>query len=102
MAAPAVEQCALPCRREPYVRKCAFDVGDYGLGYCANSLSLGCDCLGHIHYFDAVMANSKGEPYTLKHAVCMHEEVGGQCCGLRRPPATRFGQQPIAPACLMQ
>lgn len=47
--------------REPFQRKCAFDVGDYGLGYCANSLALGCDCLGHIHYFDAVMANSKGE-----------------------------------------
>jgi primary-amine oxidase len=63
--------------REPYVRKCAFDVGDYGLGYCANSLSLGCDCLGHIHYFDAVLSNSKGEPYELQHAVCMHEEVSG-------------------------
>eukprot|EP00894_Picocystis_sp_ML_P004234 jgi/Pico_ML_1/54751/g618.t1 len=44
---------------EPFQRKCAFDVGDYGLGYCANSLALGCDCLGHVHYFDAVMANSK-------------------------------------------
>lgn len=30
----------------PFQRKCAFDVGDYGLGYCANSLELGCDCLG--------------------------------------------------------
>jgi len=30
----------------PHPRKCAFDVGDYGLGYCANSLQLGCDCLG--------------------------------------------------------
>ena len=27
----------------PFQRKCAFDVGDYGLGYCANSLELGCD-----------------------------------------------------------
>lgn len=62
---------------EPFQRKCAFDVGDYGLGYCANSLALGCDCLGHVHYFDAVMANSKGEPYTLKNAVCMHEEDDG-------------------------
>ena len=26
---------------EPFERKCAFDVGDYGLGYCANSLELG-------------------------------------------------------------
>jgi primary-amine oxidase len=30
----------------PFPRKCAFDVGDYGLGYCANTLELGCDCLG--------------------------------------------------------
>lgn len=61
----------------PFERKCAFDVGDYGLGYCTNSLELGCDCLGSIHYFDAVLANSKGEPYTIKNAVCMHEEDAG-------------------------
>ena len=36
-------------------------VGDYGLGYCANSLELGCDCLGTIKYFDADMIDSKGE-----------------------------------------
>jgi primary-amine oxidase len=35
-------------------------VGDYGLGFCANSLALGCDCLGHIKYFDAVLNDSKG------------------------------------------
>lgn len=23
--------------------------GDYGFGFSANSLALGCDCLGHIH-----------------------------------------------------
>ena len=33
-------------------RKNAFDVGEYGMGMCANSLELGCDCLGLIHYFD--------------------------------------------------
>ena len=44
----------------PFQRKCAFDVGDYGLGFCANSLALGCDCLGHIKYFDAVLNDSKG------------------------------------------
>ncbi len=27
-------------------RKNAFDVGEYGMGMCANSLELGCDCLG--------------------------------------------------------
>ena len=62
---------------KPFQRKCAFDVGDYGLGYCTNSLSLGCDCLGSIHYFDAVLSNSEGSPYTVKKAVCMHEEDDG-------------------------
>ena len=33
---PAVQQA----------RKNAFDVSDYGIGYCTNSLKLGCDCLG--------------------------------------------------------
>jgi len=61
----------------PFPRKCAFDVGDYGLGYCANSLELGCDCLGHIHYFDAALADAKGEPYIVKKAICMHEEDDG-------------------------
>lgn len=61
----------------PFHRKCAFDVGDYGLGYCTDSLSLGCDCLGEIHYFDAAMSDSKGEPYVVKKAVCMHEEDDG-------------------------
>ncbi len=29
-----------------FPRKCAFDVGDYGLGNCTMPLALGCDCLG--------------------------------------------------------
>jgi len=55
----------------------AFDEGEYGLGNCANSLRLGCDCLGHIHYFDACLTNTKGEPQVLRNAVCMHEEDVG-------------------------
>ncbi len=58
-------------------RKNAFDVGEYGMGMCANSLELGCDCLGVIHYFDAHMTNSRGEPLTIKNAICMHEEDYG-------------------------
>ena len=46
----------------PFPRKCAFDVGDYGLGFCTNSLELGCDCLGDISYFDAVLSNAAGAP----------------------------------------
>ncbi len=58
-------------------RKNAFDVGEYGMGMCANSLQLGCDCLGLIHYFDAHLCTSRGEPLTIKNAICMHEEDFG-------------------------
>jgi primary-amine oxidase len=43
----------------------------------ANSLTLGCDCLGVIHYFDAILATEQGQPYTVEHAICMHEEDYG-------------------------
>jgi len=55
----------------------ALDVGDYGLGYCTNSLELGCDCLGHIHYFDAYLNDVDGNPTLKKKAICMHEEDTG-------------------------
>ncbi|MBF2074090.1 MAG: primary-amine oxidase [Synechococcales cyanobacterium C42_A2020_086] len=58
-------------------RKNAFDVGEYGVGTLANSLKLGCDCLGEIYYFDAVMANTRGEIFEIKNAICMHEEDYG-------------------------
>ena len=58
-------------------RKNAFDAGEYGLGMCANSLELGCDCLGLIKYFDGHLCTSRGEPLTIKNAVCMHEEDYG-------------------------
>jgi primary-amine oxidase len=61
----------------PFQRKCAFDVGDYGLGYCANELTLGCDCLGHIHYFDATLSDAQGNAVKRKNVVCMHEEDAG-------------------------
>lgn len=58
-------------------RKNAFDVGEYGMGMCANSLRLGCDCVGHIRYFDAHMCDSRGRPLTIENAICMHEEDFG-------------------------
>ena len=42
--------------------KSAFDAGEYGLGKLANALELGCDCLGHIHYFDVPVADDFGQP----------------------------------------
>lgn len=62
---------------EQYFRKNAFDIGEYGIGMMANSLELGCDCLGHIRYFDAWMNDSRGKPVQIKNAICLHEEDAG-------------------------
>ena len=57
--------------------KSAFDAGEWGLGRMANSLALGCDCLGEIRYFDDVWADERGKPHTRANAICMHEEDYG-------------------------
>jgi primary-amine oxidase len=54
-----------------------FDVGEYQFGRLANSLELGCDCVGDITYLDAVMADDFGRPATIKNAICIHEEDYG-------------------------
>ncbi len=54
-----------------------FDAGEYSLGKEANSLTLGCDCLGEIRYFDAVLHDDDGHPHTIPNAICMHEEDAG-------------------------
>ena len=58
-------------------RKNAFDVGEYGLGMLANSLKLGCDCLGEIHYLDAHVCDAAGNIIPLPQAICIHEEDVG-------------------------
>eukprot|EP00899_Mesostigma_viride_P013214 jgi/Mesvir1/21894/Mv01962-RA.2 len=57
--------------------KNAFDGGEDGLGKNAHNLKLGCDCLGHIHYFAAHLSEFRGGVNTIDHAVCMHEEDYG-------------------------
>jgi primary-amine oxidase len=54
-----------------------FDVGEYLLGAQVNSLTLGCDCVGEIHYLDVVMADTEGNPRTVENAICIHEEDAG-------------------------
>lgn len=54
-----------------------FDAGEYLLGKNANSLALGCDCLGVIHYFDGFVADDHGHPVKIPQVVCMHEEDYG-------------------------
>jgi primary-amine oxidase len=57
--------------------KNAFDAGDVGVGKFANSLELGCDCLGEITYLDAVSVDEGGNATTLANAICLHEEDYG-------------------------
>ncbi|KXJ85429.1 copper amine oxidase [Microdochium bolleyi] len=61
----------------PHHRKHAFDVGEYGTGLMTNSLKLGCDCKGAIHYLDAVVATVSGEAALIQNAICIHEEDNG-------------------------
>lgn len=51
-----------------------FDTGEYLIGQWANSLELGCDCLGEITYLSPWVANNQGEPRQIKNGICMHEE----------------------------
>jgi primary-amine oxidase len=57
-----------------HYRRTAYDIGEWGIGFMTTSLELGCDCLGEIDYLDVVLQDSKGEPYTVKNAICLHEE----------------------------
>jgi hypothetical protein len=57
----------------PNVRKNAFDAGEDGLGNSANSLTLGCDCLGCIRYFD----------------VFLLDKYVGRAASALRPPVAR-------------
>ena len=61
----------------PHFRKNAFDAGEYGIGNLTNSLTLGCDCLGEIRYFDAVTNDTRGGVMEIPNAICMHEEDFG-------------------------
>ncbi|QAY63469.1 primary-amine oxidase [Xylanimonas allomyrinae] len=54
-----------------------FDTGEYLFGRYVNSLELGCDCLGEIHYLDVTLADESGNPRVVKNGICMHEEDYG-------------------------
>ncbi|GAA4772896.1 primary-amine oxidase [Microbacterium gilvum] len=54
-----------------------FDAAEYIFGRYANSLELGCDCLGEITYFDVTVADELGRPRVIPNAICLHEEDDG-------------------------
>jgi primary-amine oxidase len=63
--------------RPTHYRKSVFDMGEFGLGMWTNSLQLGCDCLGEIRYFDAVINDDDGKAVPIPNAICLHEEDHG-------------------------
>ena len=54
-----------------------FDTGEYLVGQYANSLELGCDCLGEITYLSPVVSDAFGNPREIRNGICMHEEDWG-------------------------
>ncbi len=54
-----------------------FDTGEYLVGRYANSLELGCDCLGEITYLSPVIADELGNPREIRNGICIHEEDWG-------------------------
>lgn len=59
--------------RELFQRRQAFDFCDGGAGICANNLELGCDCLGHIKYFNATKTAGDGTVTVSPDVVCLRK-----------------------------
>jgi primary-amine oxidase len=49
------------------------DAGEYGVGTFTASLEPGLDCPANATFFDAVFADDRGVPFTIKRAVCLFE-----------------------------
>ena len=57
--------------------KAVHDGTEYGFGNLTNSLTLGCDCVGEIHYLDANILTFDGSVNFIENAICIHEEDFG-------------------------
>ena len=57
--------------------KHVLDAGEASIGNCINSLTLGCDCVGEIHYLDHVCVKPDGTARLVERAICIHEEDYG-------------------------
>ncbi len=86
--------------QETQRRKNAFDVGEYGMGMCTNSLRFGCDCVGHIVYLDGHLCD---RPWPRSHhSKChLHSRRGlWHSLEAHRPPSTGCpGSTPITSPC---
>ena len=69
----------------------AFDIGEYGIGTLANSLELGCDCLGEIRYFDVQLADERGEPYRSRTPSACTRRTTASCGSISTATRARGG-----------
>ncbi len=80
---PVIYRASIPEMDVPYgdprfrYWQAYFDTGEYLCGKWANSLELGCDCLGEIAYLDATVTDDTGQPRVIRNAICVHEEDFG-------------------------
>ena len=56
-----------------------FDTGEYLVGKLANSLELGCDCLGEIAYLDATVTDDTGQPRTIRTRSASTRKTSASC-----------------------
>ncbi|OJJ98305.1 hypothetical protein ASPACDRAFT_53249 [Aspergillus aculeatus ATCC 16872] len=88
--------------RAPYRHKQAFDLGDMGFSLTSNTLTLGCDCLSHIAYFDGIRATGTGKPVEMKNVICMHEVdegIGGKHINVRNGQASTVRTRTLVLQC---
>jgi len=57
--------------------RCAFDVGEYGVGKGAGTIEAGIDAPENAMLFDAVLANELGRPVVSKEVIGIYERDGG-------------------------
>ena len=57
--------------------KHVLDAGEASIGNCVNSLLLGCDCVGHVHYLEHAAVKPDGAARLVERAICVHEEDYG-------------------------
>lgn len=89
--------------RTPYHRKQAFDLGDSGFGLTSNTLTLGCDCLGLIQYFNGYRTSSDGRAVLMKNVVCMHEVdqgIGWKHTNFRNQKASMVRNRQLVIQCI--
>ncbi len=53
------------------------DAGEFGVGKLAVPLEREIDCPRNAFYFDAVLADDRGEPRTIERAICLFERYAG-------------------------